>query len=90
MNVELILTMAKLELYYHELMDRDYTGVTAKIISDSGEIVACYRNFDPDEEETYGNQTEEFEIPSVDVGIKMFNGIKNYRKLSSSEYMNLM
>jgi len=77
--------MAVLRMSYSEIMDRDFTAVTAMIETEQGEIVACFRNYDPEECEIYGNQIDVFPLPSVEVGLAMFQGNKDYHRVPLAE-----
>jgi hypothetical protein len=73
--------MPVLKLSYSEIMDRDFTGVTATIETDQGEVVARFRNYDPEDGETYGNQIDIFPLPSVEAGLLMLQGNKDYHRV---------
>lgn len=77
--------MATLQMDYYEIIDSNITGVKATIYSDDGRVVARYCNFDPDERETYGNQSDSFAIPSVEAGMLMMQSNKGYHQISLTE-----
>jgi hypothetical protein len=77
--------MAKLEMSYSEIMDSNITGVQAAVYDDGGRVVARFRNFDPEVGETYGNQTDSFVIPTVEMGLVMLQSVNGYHQIPLTE-----
>ena len=53
---------------YHEIEDTDYTGVEIEI-SEDGQLMEIWANFDRNDswKEVWGNQTETFNLPSLEI-----------------------
>ena len=74
--------MTRLTFTYYEVIDWDFTAITATIDSD-GDVTHCFSNFEREAvtKPIYANQSETFEFPSRESALSFMRSNETFHEL---------
>lgn len=80
--------MPILRFHYYEVMDRDHTLIRVELI-DSGVVTHVYTNLpkiweDAAQKAVYGNQVEDFTLPTAEAALAVIRSNSEYRPMTES------
>lgn len=77
-----------LRFHYYEVMDRDHTLIRVEVI-EGGQVTHSFTNLPASWEQgttkaVYGNQREDFHLPSREAALSMIHSNPAYRKMTAA------